>query len=113
MGNTRINISNQKLQENQLLLSIDRDLLNAWERYQNALFVLEVEQVSVATNLENFERTKEQINIGRLTSLEYRQAQLNLLNAELNLNTARFNAKLSELEVLQISGNLIDGAKFR
>ena len=59
------------------------------------------------TNRQNFERTKEQQKIGQISSIEYRQAQLNLLNAETNLNTAKFAAKVIEMELLQLSGQLL------
>ena len=104
--NTRLNLTNQKLQITRLEQQTERDLLNLWEGYQNALFILEVEAQAVATNRENFERTREQLNIGRLTSLEFRQAQLNLLNAQVNLNRAKYDAKVRELEVLQLAGQL-------
>jgi len=110
--NTQVNILNQKIQEEQLKQEIERDLINAWENYQNALFILEVEKVALETNRENFERTKEQQRIGRISSIEYRQAQLNLLNAATNLNAAKFTAKVREIEVISISGRLIDGVTF-
>ena len=71
---------------------------------QNALFVLEVEKAAVKTNEENFARTEEQLRIGQVTSIEFRQAQLNLLNAQTSLNNAKFDAKIREIEVLQIVG---------
>lgn len=43
-----------------------------------------------------------------VNSIEFRQAQLNLLNAELSRNQAKFAAKLAELDLLQISGQLLD-----
>lgn len=104
--NVQVQLMNQKLQQEQILQEIERDVINRWGDYQNALFVLEVEKLAVETNRQNFERTKEQQRIGQVSSLEYRQAQLNLLNAETNLNTAKFNAKTIEMELLQLSGEL-------
>lgn len=43
-----------------------------------------------------------------VNSIEFRQAQLNLLNAELSRNQAKFATKLAELDLLQISGQLLD-----
>ncbi len=106
--NTMLNLTNQKIQLDQIEQQLERDLLNAWENYQNSLFILEVERGSVATNQENFARTQEQIRVGRLTSIEFRQAQLNLLNAQVNLNVAKYDAKVRELEVLQLAGQLMD-----
>ena len=41
---------------------------------------------------------------------EFRQAQLNLLNAQLSYNQAKYNAKVAELGLMQISGNLLEAA---
>jgi len=105
--NVIINLANQKLQIDQLELSLERDIINAWTSYKNAIFVLEVEQGAVETNKENFTRTEEQLKIGRLTTIEFRQAQLNLLNAQTSLNNAKLTTKLSEIQLLALVGELI------
>ncbi|MFK8010150.1 MAG: TolC family protein [Saprospiraceae bacterium] len=106
--NAAINLTNQKLQIDQLQQQLERDIINAWANYQNALFVLQVEKNGVETNRENFVRTEEQVKIGQLTSIEFRQAQLNLLNAQTSLNNAKFDTKLREIQMLQLVGKLID-----
>jgi outer membrane protein len=105
--NVQVQLLNQRLQQSQIIQEIERDVINRWGDYQNALFVLDVEKSAVETNRENFERTKEEQKIGQISSIEYRQAQLNLLNAETNLNTAKFAAKVIEMELLQLSGQLL------
>ncbi len=105
--NVQVQLLNQKLQQEQILQEIERDVLNRWGDYQNALFVLKVEESAVETNRQNFERTKEQQKIGQISSIEYRQAQLNLLNAQTNLNAAKFAAKVIEMELLQLGGQLL------
>lgn len=106
--NTVINLSTQKLQIDQLKQELERDLLNTWANYENALFILQVEENAVATNQENFSRTEEQVKMGQLTSIEFRQAQLNLLNAQTSLNTAKFDVKLREIQLLQLVGRLME-----
>ena len=106
--NAVLNIANQKLQFDQISLELERDLTNAWANYQNAIFILKVEEAAVETNKENFARTEEQLKIGRLTSIEFRQAQLNLLNAQTSLNNARFNVKLQEIQLLQLAGRIME-----
>ena len=69
---------------------------------------LQVEENAVETNRENFTQTEERIKSGQLTSIEFRQAQLNLLNAQTSLNNARFDAKLRETQLLQLVGKLIN-----
>jgi len=78
--NSMINLTNQELQIKQLQQEIERDILNAWANYENALFVLSVEENALKTNEENFKRTEGQVNMGQLSSIEFRQTQLNLLN---------------------------------
>lgn len=105
--NTRIAIESQLIQKEQIKQELNRDIQNAWETYQNGLFILQVERNSLATNQLNLERTEELFDAGQVTSVELRQAQLNLLNAELSYNTAKYNAKVVELELLQLSGRLL------
>jgi len=109
--NAKLNVENQLVQKEQIAQQLERDVINAWETYQNALFILSAEAKNLTTNQLNFQRTEEQFKIGQVTSVEFRQAQLNLLNAATNLNTAKFDAKIIELRLLQLSGTLMDGLK--
>ena len=106
--NSIINLTNQELVIQQLQQEIERDILNAWANYENALFVLSVEENALRTNEENFRRTEDQVNMGQLSSIEFRQAQLNLLNSQTSLNNAKFNARLREIQLIQLAGDLID-----
>jgi len=106
--NAKINLESQKLQKEQLLIDVERNFNNAWDDYQNKLVVFQVQEDNIKTAQNNFDRTEEKFKIGQVNSIEFRQAQLNLLNAELSRNQAKFSAKLSELDVLQISGELLN-----
>ncbi len=106
--NTKINLNNQKLQKEELLMNVERDFYNAWEDYQNKLVIFKVQENNIVTSENNFERTQEKFKLGQATSIEFRQAQLNLRNAELSRNQAKYDAKLAELTVLQISGDLVN-----
>ena len=105
--NSLIAAKNQQiaLKQNQQIL--ERNVKNAWAFYKNALFVLEAERKNLLTNQRNFDRTLEQQKLGQITSIEFRQAQLNLLNAQLNFNQAKYSAKTAELALVQISGDLM------
>ena len=106
--NARINLETQQLEKENLLLSIERDFNNAWDDYMNKLEIYNIQEKNILTAQNNFERTEEKFKIGQVNSIEFRQAQLNLLNAELSRNSAKFEAKLSELQILQISGELLN-----
>ncbi|BAO76347.1 TolC family protein [Winogradskyella sp. PG-2] len=106
--NAKINLENQKLQKEQLKLDVERNFNNAWDDYQNKLRIFEVQESNIKTAKNNFSRTKEKFKLGQVTSIEFRQAQLNLLTAELNRNQAKYDAKLAEVLVLQLSGELLN-----
>lgn len=105
--NTKVNIESLSVQREQLEAELSRDVANAWGNYQNALFVLQAEEKNVATSQENLRQTEDRFKAGQLNSVEFRQAQLNLLNARTNYNAAKFDAKILELQLLQLSGEIL------
>lgn len=106
--NAKINLKNQELQKEQIIVNIERNFENAWDDYQNKLTIFNVQEENIVTSKNNFDRTQEKFKLGQVTSIEFRQAQLNLLNAELSRNQAKYDAKLAELLVLQLSGELLN-----
>jgi len=106
--NAKVAYKNQEIAKKQIQLEVERDIRNAWDSYTNALYVLEVQEKNLQTNRNNFTRTDERYKLGQVTSIEFRQAQLNLLNAVLAKSQAKYNAKLAELQMLQVSGELLN-----
>ena len=87
-------------------LNVERNLTNAWTIYQTALFVKDAQQKNLQTAQINFDRSVDTYKLGQISSIVFRQAQLNLLNAQLALNHAKYTAKIAELVLLQFSGDL-------
>jgi len=106
--NAKINLDTQQLQQQQIEIEINRDFNNAWEDYQTKLFVLQTQQKNVQTNINNFNRTEEQFKLGQVASIEFRLAQVNLLNAVNARNSAKYDAKLAELQLMQLTGDLLN-----
>jgi outer membrane protein TolC len=106
--NAKIAFENQELLKNQIELEVDRDIMNALEIYENRLTIYAIQEQNVMTNENNFARSREQFQLGRITSIEFRQAQINLLNALTNKNLAKYDAKLAELQLLQLTGQLLN-----
>ena len=118
-GSTKTNVTNAKIaletrgiQKQQQEESLERDVNNAWETYQNALFSLQVQEKNVVTSKLNFDRTEERYKLGQVTSIDFRQAQVNLINAELSVSNAKYTAKNAELQLLQLAGVLLDNKNF-
>ncbi|WP_187696402.1 TolC family protein [Xanthovirga aplysinae] len=106
--NAKIAVHNREIQQKQFEQIIERNVNNAWSSYQNALFILRAEEKNVQTNELNFERSLEQYKLGQINSIQFRDAQLNLLNAQNSFNQAKYEAKKTELQLLQLSGNLLN-----
>ena len=106
--NAKIAYESIQLQQQQTELEVERDIKNALETYENAIFVYKAQQENVAVNKDNFDRTEERYKLGQATSLEFRQAQINYLNALIARNQAKYTAKLAELQLLQVSGQLLN-----
>jgi len=108
VANAKITLENQEILKQQQLETVQNELRNVYESYKNSLFILEAQKQNVVTNQNNFERSEERYKLGQITSIEFRQAQINLLNSQTALNNAKYDAKLLELELLQLSGEILN-----
>ena len=106
--NAKIELENRSLEKESMVIDIERNFNNAWDDYQNKLTIFQVQENNIITSTNNFKRTQEKYKLGQATSIEFRQAQLNLINSELNRNQAKYAAKIAELTVLQLSGELLN-----
>lgn len=106
--NAQIRVETQSINYEKEKLNVERNISNAWTAYQTALFVKQAQEVNLQTAQTNFERSVDQYRLGQIDNITFRQAQVNLLNAQLELNRAKYSAKNSELYLLQVSGNLED-----
>ena len=108
VSNAKIELENKSLEKESMVIDIERTFNNAWDDYQNKLTIFQVQENNIITSTNNFNRTQEKYKLGQATSIEFRQAQLNLINSELNRNQAKYAAKIAELTVLQLSGELLN-----
>ena len=106
--NAKIELENRSLEKESMVIDIERNFKNAWDDYENKLTIFQVQENNIITSTNNFNRTQEKYKLGQATSIEFRQAQLNLINSELNRNQAKYAAKIAELTVLQLSGELLN-----
>jgi outer membrane protein TolC len=106
--NARIQKDTQELQYLQIENEVQRDIANAKGNYDNLLEVYSLQEQNVVTAQNNYDRSQERYKLGQITSVELRQAQINLLNAKTNKNLAKYEAKLAELQLLQLTGQLLN-----
>lgn len=108
--NARILLESQDALQSQIELEVRRDIFNAKGDYENRLKVFQLQEQNVTTATDNYNRSNERYKLGQITSVELRQAQINLLNAKTSKNLAKYNAKLAELQLLQLTGQLLNVA---
>ncbi|MFD1550797.1 TolC family protein [Putridiphycobacter roseus] len=106
--NAKIAVETQGLYQSQIELNLSNELANTWASYLNQLVIINTEEMNVEVANQNFLKTQEQYNLGQISSIDFRQAQLNLINAKVSLTTAMFNAKIAEIQLKKLEGTLIN-----
>jgi outer membrane protein TolC len=104
--NAKINLKTQELNKQKLQLNLENQLAKFWAEYNTQKAIIENEKINIEISNQNFLKSKELFNLGRVTSLDFRQAQLNLVNTKLNLLNAKYNAKIAELQLKRFAGLL-------
>lgn len=105
--NARMTLRNKELAREQAKLELEKEVTSSYEAYLNSLQVLELEKQYVEAAELNFRRTRELFNLGQLTTTQFREAQLNLVRARSNLSAAKYGAKIKEIELLRLTGQLV------
>jgi len=70
------------------------------------LELMELEEQNVVAARQNLELQQDKYTIGATTSLEFRDAQVNLIRSQSTFIVARFQARISRLEIEQLIGNI-------
>ena len=92
--------------ENQRSLT-DLSVINAFQNYEQQKKALALEEENILLARENLDIVFETYKLGAATLLQLKLAQNSLADAENRLIEARYNAKLSETELMRLSGQLI------
>lgn len=107
IGQSKINVERQRLLYDQQLTIVTVGVRIAYTSYTNALKVLAIEEQNILLARENVTIALEGFRRGITTFIELRTAQQSLADAYNRLIAARFNAKVSETELLRLQGSLI------
>ena len=87
---------------------IKAELLTVYYAYQNNLRLVRMEGQNLDVARENLEIALERYRLGALSGLELREVQKSLLDAEERLISVKFQTKLAEISLLQISGKIMN-----
>lgn len=102
----RIGIENTELEVEQQKLALEEELRRTYQTYLTNLQLIELESGNREIAEKNLEITVEKFRIGTIPTIEFRTAQLNYINAVVRYSNARFQAKLSELSLKELAGEL-------
>ena len=108
IGQSKVNVERQRLLYDQQLTIITAGVSIAFANYENAIQVLRIEEENILLARENVVIALEGFRRGITTFIELRTAQQSLADAYNRLIAARFNAKISETELLRLQGSLIN-----
>ncbi len=86
--------------------SINSRLATAYQTYITNLELAKLEENNADIAKENLDITLEKFRIGKITTVEFRTAQLNYIQAITRSSIAKFQAKLSEIHLKELTGSL-------
>jgi len=82
-------------------------VINAFQAYEQQKKALALEEENILLARENLDIVFQTYKLGAATLLQLKQAQQSLEDAYNRLIAARYNAKLSETELMRLSGTLV------
>ncbi|MDI1307484.1 MAG: TolC family protein [bacterium] len=103
---SKIQIDNSKIAIDQQNLALNSQLATSYQTYLTNLELITLEEKNEAIAKQNLNITLDKFRIGTITTLEFRTAQLNYVNAKVRYSNAQFQAKLSEIALKELAGNL-------
>ena len=105
--NARIQESLGQLQTEDLKLSLNNDLLTAYDRYNVRIKLLNIAEVNQETAALNLELAEERYKNGTINSFDYRDIQVNYLLISLSLLQSKFDLIQTDTQLLRLTGGIL------
>lgn len=102
----KMEIENSQIAIDQQNMILDTQLSTAFQTYQTNLELIDLEEDNVTIAKQNLDITLDKFRIGTITTLDFRTAQLNYVNAKVRYSNAQYQAKLSEIALRELAGNI-------
>jgi outer membrane protein len=101
-----ITYRNQQLSLDQLTVEINARVRDAYTNYRNALAIVDLERKNFGFLRENVFIARERFRHLAITSIELRQVQISLIDAQTRMYNALFNARIAQAELELLTGEL-------
>jgi len=102
----KLQIENSQILIDQQLQTLRSQLSSFYQTYLTNLQLTKLEAKNEEIAKENMDITLAKFRIGTITPLEFRDAQLNYVNAKVRNSDAQYQAKVSEINLKELAGNL-------
>lgn len=106
--NSALEVKNTELNYQEVEQGVKADLLTIYSAYTNYLRLVTLEKQNLQTATENLEIAMERYKLGSLSGIDLREVQKSLLDARESLVTVEYQAKLAEVSLLVLSGQVLD-----
>ncbi len=102
----KLQVENSNLMVEQQKQTVNAQLSSAYQTYVTNVELAKLEESNEAIAKRNLEITLDKFKIGTVPTIEFRNAQENYINAIARNSSAKFQAKISEIILQQIAGNI-------
>lgn len=102
----KLQIENSTVAIDQQSQALNSQIASAYQSYLTNIQLIDLEEKNKDIAKQNLDITLEKYRIGTINTLEFRTAQLNYINAKVRLTNALYLAKLSEIVLKELAGNL-------
>ncbi len=106
--NAKISTESAQHSYQQQVIEIETDIKQIYLNYRNNLNLLVLEGENLTVAGENNEIAQDRYEIGLSNSIELRESQVNLINAQLRYQNAAFAAKQAEIDLKYLAGILME-----
>ncbi|QMW00447.1 TolC family protein [Spirosoma foliorum] len=100
------NALNAEYQTNNQRVQLELALNQTFQQYRTNLQLLSLEVQNYKITTQNVDIAYDRYRLGTLTAVGFRDVQRNLLDAQLRLIDAEYNAKTAEIELLRLSSTI-------
>lgn len=106
IANTQLSIENQRLSQEQAKNELESSILQAVQDFNNAREVAQLEEENFALARQSIQIVQERFRMGVANTLELKDAQNVLDAATIRRSVALYQAKLAEINLLFLTGQL-------
>lgn len=106
--NSAIDLNNKELKYQEVEQGIRADLITIYSGYSNNLRLIKLEEQNLMTASENLDIAIERYKLGSLAGIDLREVQKSLLDARERVLLVKAQAKMGEISLLLISGNIMN-----